>query len=147
MKRSIVFAAVVMMVAMFTAVPATAKAKSASTTSSTVSVTLRISVGEPHASQQYKSCGVSVTTGANGVAVLLAAKNAGCISGYTVTPSTYGNYVSCIDNICETPATYWRMTENGSLTSYGVDGFVAAAGDVLGFSHAEWVTCVFMGAC
>ena len=147
MKKSIVFAAVITMVAMFTAVPATAKPKTTFTTSSTVSVTLRISVGEPTVSPQYKSCGVTVVAGDDGVDVLEAAKVSGCISGYTVTPSTYGNYVSCIDGICETPATYWRMTENGSLTSYGVDGFSAAAGDVLGFSHTEWATCLALGAC
>lgn len=147
MKKSIVFAAVITMVAMMGAVPAGAKTKSFSTTSSNVSVTLRLSVGEPTVSPQYKSCGVTVTAGANGVAVLLAAKNSGCISGYTVTPSTFGNYVSCIDGICETLATYWRMTENGTLTGYGVDGFSANAGDVLGFSHTQWATCLAAGIC
>lgn len=147
MKKSIVFAAVITMVAMFTAVPATAKPKTTFTTSSTVSVTLRISVGEPTASPQYKACGVTVAAGDDGVDVLEAAKVSGCISGYTVTPSTFGNYVSCIDGVCEAVATYWRMTENGSLTSYGVDDFQANAGDVLGFSYTQWATCIAAGIC
>lgn len=141
MKKSIVFAAVITMVAMFTAVPATAKPKTTFTTSSTVSVTLRLSVAEPFASPQIKTCSVSVDAGADGVAVLAAATPS-CISGYTAPSTSYGRYVSCIDGICEAVVTYWRMTKNGSLTSYGVDDFSAAAGDVLGFSYTEWPTCI-----
>jgi hypothetical protein len=140
MKKSIVFAAVIAMVALFTAVPVTAKPKT-STASSNVSVTLRLSVAEPFASPQIKSCTVSVAAGADGIAVLEAAKP-NCISGYTAPSTTQGHYVSCIDGICEAVATYWRMTENGSLTSYGVDDFSANANDVLGFSYTEWPTCI-----
>lgn len=141
MKKSIVFAAVITMVAMMGAVPAGAKTKSFSTTSGNVSVTLRLSVAEPFASPQIKSCTVSVAAGADGVAVLSAATPS-CISGYTAPSTPYGRYVSCIDGICEAAVTYWRMTENGSLTGYGVDDFSANAGDVLGFSYTEWPTCI-----
>lgn len=142
MKKSIVFAAVIAMVAMFTAVPATAKPKTTFTTSSTVSVTLRLSVAEPFASPTIKTCSVSVDAGADGIAVLDAAEASDCISDYEAPVISGGHYVSCIDGICEAVVTYWRMTENGSLTSYGVDDFSAAANDVLGFSYTEWPSCI-----
>ena len=143
MKKSIVFAAVITMVALFTAVPATAKPKTASTTSSTVSVTLRLSVAEPFASPTIKTCPVSVDAGADGIAVLEAAKTSTCITSYETTTYTgIGTFVDCIDEICGAAVTYWRMTDNGALTDYGVDGFQAAAGDVLGFSYTQWVTCL-----
>lgn len=142
MKKSIVFAAVITMVAMFTAVPATAKPKTASTTSSTVSVTLRLSVAEPFASPTIKTCSVSVDAGADGIAVLDAAEASDCISGYDAPPTSEGHFVDCIDDICSAVVTYWRMTVNGTLTSYGVDDFSAASGDTLGFSYTEWPTCI-----
>lgn len=144
MKKSIVFAAVIAMVASISALPAAANSPTTTaTTSSTVNVTLRLSVGEPAVSPQYKACGVTVSAGADGSAVLQAAKNSGCISSYqTTTYPGNGTFVDCLDGICGAVVTYWRMTENGALTTFGVDGFQANAGDVLGFSYTQWATCV-----
>lgn len=132
MRRALVFAIVMTMTALFSAVPAQA---------STVNVTLRLSVAEPIASPQVKSCSVTVDAGADGLDVLEAAKDAYCILSYKAQPTSLGNFVDCINEICSAVVTYWRMTENGAMTSYGVDDFSAAEGDVLGFSYTTWLTC------
>lgn len=107
-----------------------------------VSVTLDLSALEPVASVDYAACIVSVPEGANGIAVLGAAKASGCIKSYEVKDTGFGPYVACIDGICDGAATYWRMTVNGGYTLYGVQEFSASAGKVLGFSYTQWVTCL-----
>jgi len=114
----------------------------------TVGVTLRVSAGEPAATAPVKNCAVQVAAEADGKAVLAAAKASSCLRSYQLTTTSFGDYVSCIDDICETPATtYWRMTENGKLTDYGISDFKANAGDVLGFSYTSWAPCLTPVGC
>jgi hypothetical protein len=90
------------------------------------------------------ACALSVPAGADGIAVLDAAVAAHCITSYdTQTFVGIGTYVSCIDSVCArtltgNAGTYWEMTENGAATAYGVDGFTAGAGDVLGFDYTGY---------
>ena len=135
-----------MAVALLATIPAQAKPKTLSTTSSTVPVTLRLSAAEPVASVHYKTCAVSVASGADGLDVLQAATTSGCISGYETQNFGFGEFVTCIDGICGTDATYWRMTENGTYTTYGVSDFSADSGDELGFSYTQWATCLADGS-
>ncbi|MDQ1712683.1 MAG: hypothetical protein QOE45_2133 [Frankiaceae bacterium] len=96
------------------------------------------------------ACGLTIDQGADGIAVLDAAVAAHCITSYAVvTFPGFGTFVSCIDEVCGTAltgttGTYWNMYENGASTAYGVDGFVADAGDDLGFAYRAYC---FEAAC
>ena len=106
-------------------------------------MTLRVSAAEPFTtSAVIRSCSVKVPAAANGVDVLSRAVRDGCIESYETSSFSGGTFLDCIDGICGTAGTYWRMTENGAMTSYGVDGFVAHPGDVLGFSYTIWAGCL-----
>ena len=107
-----------------------------------VSVTLRIS------SYTYAladvTCTLSVSQGADGVAVLTAGVEQLCIEGFTTHQTSLGTYLDCIDdgtngNRCGDPyptfLRFWSMRENCEPTGYGVDGFRAAAGDELSFTY------------
>ena len=107
-----------------------------------VTVTLDVSFAEPLAHLEWARCDVSVAEGANGKTVLTKAVDAGCIGSWSGQDTQFGTYVVCIDEICGNDALYWRMTVGGDLTDYGVDDFDAGQGDVLGFSYAQWLTCV-----
>jgi hypothetical protein len=104
-----------------------------------VPVSLALSAGT-HA-PTGAACALSVPAGANGLAVLDAAVAQGCLVSYdTVTYPGFGTFVTCLDEVCGnagtgTVGTYWNMYENGASTWYGVDGFVADAGDELGFAY------------
>ncbi len=106
-----------------------------------VKVTLKVTFGEPLVSVPYKTCVVYVPELSNGAKVLNTAKAKGCITSWTSKTFTFGRFVTCIDGICGNAAMYWRMTENGQFTNYGIDGFRANRNDVLGFSYTTWVTC------
>lgn len=142
MNKRITLAIAIAVLAATAALPAQAKQTKFVSTTSTVPVTLRLSAAEPVASVPYKSCSVNVASGANGLAVLQAATSAGCISSYETADFGWGEFVNCIDGVCGTDATYWRMTENSVYTVYGVSDFVADAGDELGFSYTQWATCL-----
>lgn len=142
MNKRITLAIALALVALTAAMPAQAKQNKVTSTTSPVPVTLRLSAAEPVVSVPYKTCAVSVANGADGLAVLAAATTAGCISGYETADFGWGEFVNCIDGVCGTDATYWRMTENGAYTVYGVSDFVADAGDELGFSYTQWATCL-----
>lgn len=113
-----------------------------------VTVTLDVSAGEPAATVPWARCALTVDHGDDGVAVLDAAVAAGCIDSYeTSEDPNWGTFLECIDQICGAPAeamriTYWRMSVDGQMTSYGIDGYEAADGDVLGFSYSTWGTCL-----
>lgn len=104
-----------------------------------VTVSLALSAGR-HA-PTGAACTLSVPAGADGVAVLDAAVAQGCLLSYdTVTYPGFGTFVTCLNEVCGhagtgTVGTYWNMYENGASTWYGVDGFVADAGDELGFAY------------
>lgn len=113
---------------------------------SSVAVTLKVTYGKPNlVSATGAECAVTVPAGSNGITVLQEAVAKGCISSYQTTTYGNGNFVSCIDYVCGAVATYWAMRENGTYTSYGVDGFTAEPGDVLWFAYEEFVTCYPLG--
>jgi hypothetical protein len=114
-------------------------APSAAHASSDVTVYLALSVGTY--APTGAACQLSVPAGANGLTVLEAATARPCIVQYsTASFPCCGTFVTCIDFVCGTPlttthGTYWNMYENGVSTSYGVNGFSADDGDVLGFAY------------
>ena len=100
------------------------------------------------------ACSLTVPAGADGVTVLEAARAQLCIVSYRVTGFPgFGTFVECIDEVCGEPVTsasgtYWNMYENGTSTSYGVDGFVADEGDDLTFAYQAYcfeVVCPGIG--
>ncbi len=127
---------------LFTAAPAHA---------ATVPVTFGISVGT-HAPTSAL-CELSVAAGTDGLVVLEAAVDAGCIQSYHAQgPTEFGYYVDCINEVCADSVstlylTYWGMFENGKATSYGVSGFRAAAGDELTFAYTTWAPCLLPTGC
>ena len=107
----------------------------------TVTVSLAISAGRY--APTGAACEVVVDAGADGIAVLEAAKARLCIVSYRATPTAFGTFVSCIDEVCggvltPTTGTYWNMYENGVSTWYGVDGFSAQGGDELAFAYKPY---------
>ena len=105
-----------------------------------VDVKLHVSMGNRAAAKA--TCLVSVSAGADGVSVLQAAVATGCISSYKLENFGFGDYVSCIDGICEQVGTYWAMYENRAYTSYGIRGFRSDHGDELWFNYEQYVTCL-----
>lgn len=94
-------------------------------------------------------CNVAVGQGASGLSVLAAAKQSGCIESYKIESYPgLGNYVACINNLCqqgEGLLTYWEMRENTHGTAFGIDGFRADANDVLTFTYTNFATFVVPG--
>lgn len=88
-------------------------------------------------------CPVSVPEGSDGVAVLSAAKTAGCIASYETLSFGFGRFVNCIGGVCggEGPGGYWYwgMHLQGVPTCYGVDDYRAANGDHLMFAYQTFV--------
>ena len=88
-------------------------------------------------------CPVSVPAGSDGVAVLDAAVDAGCIVSYQTESFGFGDFVSCINEICglfqETPAasvgTYWGFYVDGEAALYGVNDYVSANGSEVVFTY------------
>ena len=108
---------------------------------SAVTVNLALSAGTY--APTGAACALSVSAGADGLAVLDAAVAAHCITSYETQSFPFGTYVSCIDSVCASvltgnAGTYWEMTENGAATAFGVDGFSADSGDVLGFDYTGY---------
>jgi len=106
------------------------------------SVTVKLAISVEHKAPTGSLCPVQVPAGANGIAVLNAAVKKHCIVSYkTQSFPGFGDFVRCIDRICEidkpTFIAYWAMYENGHFTSYGVDGFVANPGDILAFVYTH----------
>jgi hypothetical protein len=125
----------------------------ASATVRYVSVTFRANVGDPAVPYTMASCTVSIPEGSDGVAILTAAKGK-CIDSYATKKYDFGTFLACIDAVCGEPngsdaygadedflLTFWRMFLNGKSTSYGLDSYGAAQGDVLEFSYAPSVVC------
>jgi hypothetical protein len=115
-----------------------------------VSVSLNVDLGYPPATANKDACSVSVAEGANGLAVLDAAKAKGCISAYETVVFSGKHYVSSIDGIAQVAdglVTYWRMTVNGAYVCYGADDFVAAGGKGLEFAYAPGASFVLDPTC
>ena len=109
-------------------------------------VSVRFGVSAATYTPTDRACTVSVPSGANGVAVLNAAKAKHCIVSYKLQSFPgLGHYVQCIDGLCAAPAsalflTYWAMYVNGVCSSYGIDHFSASPGKRLTFAYTTWVT-------
>ena len=94
------------------------------------------------------ACQLSVPQGADGIVVLNAAVDAGCIVSYEkVEDPTFGAFITCINEICQAPAeamsiTYWRLFIDGSPAAVGISSYEAAAGDELVFSYTTWAGCL-----
>jgi hypothetical protein len=94
------------------------------------------------------ACPLTVPAGSDGVAVLDAAVDAGCITSYRSHSSPpFGEFVDCIDEVCGAPAeamflTYWKYWLNGAPASSGVSFYSAEAGDELVFSYSTWAGCL-----
>ena len=140
--KGFLLAASVALAAVFASMPAHAA----------VPVHLKVSIGEPLISAAViADCSVSVALGADGIAILNAAKASGCISSYEVKSfSGLGHFVSCVDGVCQTTnlgspdsadglAAYWRYTKNGAFADVGIDGFNAKSGDTLGLSYSNFL--------
>ena len=121
---------------------------------STVTITFRIDLdGSTPASRR---CRLEVPSGSNGIAVLRAAVEQGCITSYEMSDSRYPppgpwsgwepspkgrHWLRCIDAICDAhaapgtgvPGTRWVVTWNaGSSQRYwdgGLEGYAASRGD------------------
>lgn len=92
-------------------------------------------------------CDVTVPTGANGIAVLSAAKATGCIDGYTTrNHPQFGVQVTCIEQVCQAPdealnLTYWGIYLGDDYASTGVSGLsFPRDGRDLGFRYETWAT-------
>ena len=109
----------------------------------TVSMTLDVTALQPFAAVPLASCDVVVASGSDAVVVLDAGVQTGCIDSYEVTSDPqFGRFLSCINDICGTDATYWRMGLDGAVTPYGLDGYEASGGDALEFSYTVWAGCL-----
>lgn len=117
---------------------------SLSSAQATHPVTVTLAVSTQAYPVKIKDCPVTVTHGADGIAVLEAAKTRGCIASYSTTSYPgVGTFVTCIDQVCgDGPSNqylrYWAMRENCAYTSYGVDAFRSDAGDELSFTFEAW---------
>lgn len=89
-------------------------------------------------------CDVTVPEGSDGLDVLDQAKLDGCINSYTTQDFGFGEYVDCINDICEQPSALptvvWLIyLEDGSFADVGVsDLSFPDDGDVLAFSYEAW---------
>ena len=89
-------------------------------------------------------CDVSVASGANGLDVLDAAVTSGCIDSYATEDFGFGLYVTCINDICETPAetfnaVNWTVVVDGRVSEFGVSDLAFPAdGSTLQFSFGPW---------
>ena len=114
----------------------------------TVTVDLQLSALTLNQAGAHTICPVQVAAGANGLAVLDAAKAAGCIVSYTTAFG--GAFVDCINEVCSqylaasvagarTAGTYWAMYLNGGYTTFGVADYTASNGDALLFDYEHFV--------
>lgn len=91
----------------------------------------------------HKTCDVVVLAGSDAAAVLDAAVESGCLLSWSGTQYSFGRFVDCIDEVCGNGAaifagTYWSLSVNGEEASYGVDGYQAVHGDVIGFDYQTY---------
>lgn len=91
-------------------------------------------------------CDVSVPAGSNGLAVLDAAVESGCIESYATEEfPPYGAYVSCVNQVCGDGTsglflTYWLVYVDGVCASEGISSLTFPGdGDTLGLNYETWV--------
>lgn len=87
----------------------------------------------------YKTCDVVVAEGASVADVLDRAAASGCISSWeSASYPGFGRYVTCLDGICETPATYWAFYVGGGYSLTGIDATPARDGETYQFTYEQW---------
>ena len=78
------------------------------------------------------ACEVAVPEGSNGIAVLDAAVQAGCITSYeTAEFEGFGRYITCVDGLCQVAGglvAYWALFFDDEFAQTGIEGFEAAVG-------------------
>lgn len=104
--------------------------------SAAVTVTLDVDL----AGEDYKTCAVSVPSGATAGDVLDAAVADGCLVLWTYeTYPGFGRYVTCIDAFCGAVATYWAFYTDGRYSDLGIDSVRVYGGETLRFNYEQWV--------
>ncbi len=127
-------------------------ARPAAATTTTVHLDVDVATAVPMA-----DCDVVVPVGSDGIDVLQQAVTDGCIDSYdTVTFSGFGEKVTCIDDVCETPdetlnALTWIVYVDGAQSDLGVSSLsFPTHGTTLGFSYEAWpvyAPCWLFGVC
>jgi hypothetical protein len=110
---------------------------------STVSVVLRVRLGYSDRStlgaigRTTNECKVKVSRGANGIAVLKAAKRTGCIDSYELSHDNGATGVRCVNGTCQMFwLARWYIYFAG-LGPYGtLERFRASSGSNLEFNYA-----------
>lgn len=127
--------------------PAAAFATPAKATDTVVHLDVDLLTVEEHA-----DCDVTVPVGSNGLDVLNEAINDGCIDTYVAEDFGFGEYVACIDDICEQPSAYpvdepspfpvvsWLIyLDDGGFAEVGVSELsFPTDGDTLSLSYEPW---------
>jgi len=109
----------------------------------TTTVHLTVDLGAPGGVEEAE-CEVTVASNANGIDVLEAAIDDDCIDTYDTEPFSEGEYVSCINDICEQPEDFpvvsWLIyLEDGSFAPFGVEELsFPTDGDTLSFAYEAW---------
>lgn len=125
--RSLVFAFVALLA--LAAVPAAHGA-------TTVTVTLQVGAG----GADWRDCSVSVPAGSNVGTVLDQAVADGCILEWqSASYPGYGRYVTSIDFVHDTPATYWAFYVDSAYANLGIDDTSAQPGATYSFQYEQWL--------
>lgn len=91
----------------------------------------------------YKSCSVTVADGTNVGGLLDAAVAAGCLESWEAASFPgFGRYVTSIDGIPETAATYWAFYVDGAYSDYGIDDTTVLDGHTYEFQYEQWAVPV-----
>jgi hypothetical protein len=74
------------------------------------------------------------------VCAIVAAQEAGHISGFELTDSEYGLYVKSVHGIQPSDTEYWALWHNGAFANCGIGCLALEEGDVLQFILTDWMT-------
>lgn len=85
------------------------------------------------------TCAVDVPQGADGIDVLDAAQDEGCILSYETVDTSFGPYLKCVNGICDSVATYWCLYYDGEPAHVGLTGFDAGTNDELVVSYQQFL--------
>lgn len=110
-----------------------------STAASTIDVHLDVDL---IGAGEHADCDLTVVDGATGIDLLDEAVSDGCIDSYRTRDFNFGEMVTCVDDICQTPdstfnALFWAVYVNCGYAS-GVSSMSLSDGDVVEFSYETW---------
>jgi hypothetical protein len=94
---------------------------------------------------EVADCDVTIDEDGNGLDVLDAAVDAECIESYETTSYEWGEFVTCINDVCGAPdealnATLWSIYVGGGLSDKGVsDLSFPEDGQAIQFSYETWL--------